>query len=115
MRPVSIPAALFAAPPCLDYDEIKCRMPTASELVEQIAADIVSLDLQFGLSNSLAKKIDGALRMLGADVGSDVSIAGKLGALIHEIEAQRNKQISAEDADALIAGVEEVLGLPDLL
>jgi hypothetical protein len=59
----------------------------------------------------LATKIDGAFKLLGADVGNEVSIVGKLNALIHELEAQRDKHISAEDADALIADVEELLSL----
>ena len=49
------------------------------------------------------------------DHSRQVAAIGKLNAFTHQVEAQRDKKISTDDADALLADVEELLGLLDPL
>jgi len=62
------------------------------------------LDLPQGLTNSLGAKLDAALTKLqDGNPAKDAAAIAKLEAFINQVEAQRGKGISDEDADALIA------------
>lgn len=65
---------------------------------------VLDLGLQNGTENSLVKKLDGALKKLDdCNPNNDHVAIGKLNAFINEVEAQRGKKISEDDADELIA------------
>ncbi len=95
----------------MHFADLTSLIPDPVVLIEQLTKDIAALDLQFGIENSLNAKLEGVLKLLGADLGSEEAITGKLQALINEIEAQQEKRISAEAADLLIADISGLLGL----
>ncbi len=72
----------------------------------------MTFNLKHGIENGLVAKLEAALRVLD-DVkeNNDVAAIKSLEAFINLVEAQRGKQISDTDADALIADVLEIVKL----
>lgn len=95
----------------LHFVSLASSPPDPVALIEQLTSDVASLDLQFGLDNSLQVKLDSALKLLATNSQDQVAVSRKLEALIHEIEAQREKTISAADADELAAEVQHAIDL----
>jgi hypothetical protein len=81
-------------------------------LINSLIDDVVSLNLSNGIDNSLDAKIDAAMKAI-EDVNSnnDVAAINAMQAFINSVEAQRDKQISTDDADALIAKAESIIAL----
>jgi hypothetical protein len=83
-----------------DGDGCINRIDLLRELIE-------ALDLPGGLRRSMLAKVDAADAALAR--GNARAAAGPLTALVNEIDAQRDKRIAPDDADALIARVAESL------
>ena len=74
--------------------------------------NVIDLNLQQGIENGLVAKLEAALRVLDdVNENNDVAAIKSLEAFINLVEAQRGKQISDTDADALIADVLEIVEL----
>jgi len=74
------------------------------EIVEELINDVISLNLQQGISNSLDAKLDSALNALDdVNENNDAAAINSLNAFINAVEAQRGIKIPDADADALIA------------
>lgn len=79
---------------------------------EQLIDEVVGLNLQQGIENGLVAKLEAALRVLDdLNVNNDVAAIPLLEAFINVVEAQRGKQISTTDADALITAALEIIEL----
>jgi len=75
--------------------------------IETLIGDIESLDLPGGLENGLTKKLENALSSLErGNVGAAVN---RIQAFINQVDAQRGKKLTDEQADALIAEAEAIL------
>ncbi len=82
------------------------------ELLDILAQDIIDLDLQPGIENSLLAKLDTALQKLEDDnENNDAAAVNLLEAFINTVEAHRDKKIPEADADALIAAAQEIIDL----
>lgn len=80
------------------------------DLLTDLAADIIALNLQTGLSNSLDAKLTAVFDALtDLNENNDASALNRLNAFINEVEAQRGKKITDAQADYLIAAVLEVM------
>ncbi|MBU7013107.1 MAG: thrombospondin type 3 repeat-containing protein [Theionarchaea archaeon] len=74
-----------------------------------LASLVKSLELHHGIENSLVKKAENACaKFTEGNVGAAVNI---LNAFVNEVEAQRGKKISEEDAEMLIQFAENVIWL----
>jgi hypothetical protein len=80
--------------------------PTPEEATESLISDIEDLDLPDGPETSLVSKLEMAIKSLQND---KPSAQGQLGAFINEVEAQRGKELTTEQADYLIAAAQKIL------
>lgn len=79
------------------------------QLVELIG-DVMALNLQQGISNSLDAKLDGALQAIDdVNENNDIAAINKLQAFINAVEAQRGNKITTEQADTLIAAAQAII------
>jgi PKD repeat protein len=81
-------------------DTVTIIVRTPEEATNEIITEIEDLDLLDGIENSLVSKMDNAIKSISND---RPSASGQLGAFINEVEAQRGKELTDEEADALIA------------
>lgn len=85
---------------------------TPVELLQQLAADVVALNLQQGITNSLDAKLDAVLEALDdLNENNDGAAVNALLAFINAVEAQRGIHISEADANALIAKAQQAIAL----
>ena len=81
-------------------------------LLDFLAQNIIDLELQRGIANSLLAKLNTALQKLEDDnENNDAAAINLLEAFINAVEAQRGKKIPEADADALIEAVQEIIDL----
>lgn len=77
------------------------------ELVLVLMQNVIDLDLPKGIENGLVSKLEAAIDSLNR--GQDKAARNQLNAFINVVEAQRGKQISETNADALIAEALEIV------
>jgi len=95
-----------------DYPRLWWETIEPVELLDILAQDVIDLELQPGLENSLLAKLDAALQKLEDDnENNDAATINLLEAFINTVEAQRGKKIPEADADALIAAAQEIIDL----
>jgi len=85
---------------------------TPQEAIRTLIAAVEDMNLQQGIDNSLDAKLEatlGALDALNADQRNDA--VSKLHAFIQEVEAQRNKKLTHEQADYLAAEAQRIINL----
>jgi len=74
---------------------------------QNLISDVEDLELPDGLEKSLISKLDGAISAL--EKGQDNAAINKLNAFINEVDAQRGKKITEEQADDLIAEAQRII------
>lgn len=87
-------------------------MEDIAPLLEDLNSTIESMNLQQGIDNSLDAKLSAALdafESVNADKRNDA--LNKLCAFINEVEAQRGKKITEEQADQLTFETQEIIDL----
>lgn len=83
--------------------------PPVAAQIQSLIVQVRSLGLPHGTENSLLAKLNAALASVNrGDIGS---AEGQLGAFMNEVNAQRGKKISEQDADALIAAAQAIIGV----
>jgi len=90
------------------------EIPTPEQAICDLIDLVQSMNLQQGIDNSLDAKLTAvlhALEALNADQRNDA--INKLNAFINEVEAQRGKKLTNEQADYLIAATQEIIDLID--
>jgi probable HAF family extracellular repeat protein len=87
--------------------------PDPVELLLGLAQDVIELNLQNGIENSLDAKLDAALGALeDINQNNDVGAINTLQAFINAVEAQRGDKIPNEaDADTLIAAAQGIIDI----
>ena len=96
----------------LPWTEMDGWQQTPSEMMLDLADDVIALNLQRGISNSLDAKLNAALGALDdINANNDVAAINTLQAFINAVEAQRGNKITEADADALIAAAQEIIAL----
>jgi len=78
-----------------------------TDAVENAISAIKDLHLKIGIENSLISKLENTIKALNRE--DTVGAIDKLGAFINEVEAQRCKKIPCDDADELIAMVQQII------
>ena len=83
------------------------------QLVENLIVDILYyLDIPEGTENSLIAKLEAAKQKLeDNNENNDAAAINNLQAFINQVEAQRGKKISEEDADYLISKAQQIIDL----
>jgi len=77
---------------------------------EQLESQVVDLNLQQGIENSLDAKLETVqLALDDLNANNDVAAINSLRAFINAVVAQRGKKIPEEDADALIAAAQAII------
>ena len=85
-------AAIFSAP---------VTVQTPAEATQDLISDVEGFNLPSGLKNSLVSKLESVIKSL--DKGRENAAINELNAFINQVEAQRGKKITDEEADTLIA------------
>ncbi|UCG17137.1 MAG: right-handed parallel beta-helix repeat-containing protein [Phycisphaerales bacterium] len=81
-------------------------------MIEQIISDVLALNLQNGIENSLDSKLDAAQQALDdLNNSNNVAAINALGAFINAVQAQSGVHIPADDANALIAAAQQIIDL----
>ena len=87
-------------------------VPDPLQLLERLAQDVIALNLQSGISNSLGAKLDVALKAIdNPNKSSHVAAINSLKAFVNIVEDQRSKKIPDADAHALIAVAQGIMDL----
>ena len=85
---------------------------TPVELLQLLIVDVVALNLQQGITNSLDSKLDAVVEALDdLNENNNVAAINALQAFINAVEAQRGIHIPEADADALIAKAQQAIAL----
>ena len=91
---------------------VPCTPPDPCTLLENLMADVVFLNLNRGIENSLDAKLDAACRALSdLRAGNDQVAVNVLQAFISEVEAQSGKKIAVADATALVASAQAIIDI----
>lgn len=91
----------------LGADELE---PTPAELIARLISDVDEINARNGIQNSRDAKLDAAFDALTAENGDEREDAvHKLEAFINSVEAQRDKDISTDEADLLIGEAERII------
>lgn len=93
-------------------DSATVTVLTTGQAIQSLASIVQSFNLQQGITNSLDSKIQNALdAMTAANAGARSDAANKLSAFINSVEAQRGKQLTNAQADALEALARRILAV----
>jgi hypothetical protein len=85
---------------------------TPEEMVTLITIEVMDLNLQRGISDSLLANLDNALKKLeDGNLDNDTAAINNLQAFINQVEAQRGKNIPEADADDLIATAQGIINM----
>ena len=81
-------------------------------LLEQLMEDVVMLNLNRGIENSLDAKLDAVLNALDdVNANNDQAAINVLQAFINAVEAQSGNHITVGQADDLIASAQAIIDL----
>ncbi|MBI1741614.1 DUF11 domain-containing protein [Candidatus Acetothermia bacterium] len=80
---------------------------TLQEAIQRLISKVNSLGLSAGLKNSLLSKLNAALKSV--DKGNKAAAINQMKAFINEVEAQKGKAITEEQAAELIAGAQQII------
>ncbi len=84
--------------------------PEPTVLLKDLVQQVLALNLQRGIENSLVVKLDAAQQVLQDDNASnDVAACNSLQAFINAVDAKGGHQIPQDDADALSEAVQEIM------
>ena len=92
-------------------DDVKvCGLITPDALINSLVSNVLSLNLQKGIANSIDSKLDRALQALDdTNQNNDVAAVNALQAFINSVNAQRGNQISDDDANTMIAAAQAII------
>lgn len=92
---------------CEDIQQLVTWHPYSREIVKKLIADIENLNLLGGIEKSLTSKLGAAINSLNN--GQENAAINKLNAFINQVETQRGKNITDEQADELIAEAQRII------
>lgn len=79
-------------------------------LLSDLMADLIGMNLQAGIANSLDAKLNAAFNALDdLNENNDVAALNSLYALINAVEAQRGRKLTDAQADSLVAAAQAVI------
>jgi len=89
----------------VDMGAFEAPLQDPVQLLEILAHQVIDLDLQSGIENSLLAKLDAAQK------ANDSVAINLLQSFINAVEAQRGNKITEDDAVALIAAAQHIIDL----
>ncbi|MFC1634065.1 hypothetical protein ACFL5Z_04425 [Planctomycetota bacterium] len=90
----------------------KSRASTAVAELGALVDQVAELNAKEGIINSLDAKLHSAVQAIeDVNENNNVAAINSMEAFINAVEAQRDKQISVDDADDLIAAADHVIVL----
>jgi len=96
----------------VDMGAFEAQLPDPVQLLKELAQQVIDLNLQSGISNSLDAKLNAALKAIDhLNDNNDVAAINTLQAFIRAVEAQRGNKIPVDDADDLIAAAQQIIDL----
>jgi len=108
----TIPANIVTAVYDAQADQTIVRSVDALALINGLINDVLLLNLQQGIANSLDAKLDAALEAVDdLNTNNDVAAINALEAFINAVQAQSGNKIPEADADALIAAAQEIIAI----
>lgn len=91
---------------------IAATQASPANMIAGLVGDVIGLNLQKGITNSLDSKLDSALNALeDLNTNNDVAAINSLQAFINAVQAQRGNKIPEADADSLIASAQAIIDL----
>ena len=90
-----------------DTESTSIMVQTPAEATADLITLVESFELHQGTENALTSKLENAIDAL--EKGNEDSASGKLNAFINQVEAQRGKKLTNEQADTLIALAQVIL------
>ena len=99
--------AVNSTPTSVTITVVAPRPPVAQQ-IQSLIAQVQSLGLNKGTENSLLAKLNAALASVNR--GNTESAREQLGAFINEVSAQSGKKIPAQQAAALTAAAQRIIG-----
>jgi PKD repeat protein len=91
-----------------DTDSIDIVVKTPEEATDDLIDDIEAMGLHHGIENSLISKLENAIKLM--EKGKYNAASNLLEAFMNEVEAQRGKKITDDQADYLIAAAQWIYG-----
>ena len=88
-------------------DAATVTVQTPADATQDLIGDVQALGLPDGIENSLVSKLEAAMNSLQND--HENAAENELNAFINQIEAQRGKELTDEQADELIARAQRVI------
>lgn len=86
------------------------------EAIQQLIEEVLTINLQQGILNSLDAKLDSALKVLDdVNVKNYVAAINLLEAFINAVEAQSGRNLTIEEADALIDLATQLIDLLEII
>ena len=86
--------------------------PNPLDLLGELVAQLRSAGLHHGIETALLATLDAAILILGdLQASNDHAAANILDGFIKQVDAQRGRGISAEDADALVEAAQRIIDL----
>lgn len=80
------------------------------DMLTNLVNEVILLNLQQGISNSLDAKLDSSMGALDdTNENNDVSAINSLYAFINAVEAQRGNKLSDTDADSLVSAAQAII------
>ncbi|UCE74683.1 MAG: PKD domain-containing protein [Methanomassiliicoccales archaeon] len=76
-------------------------------LLKDLIDEVEGMDLHRGITNSLVKKLENTLSSFKE--GNDIAAKNKMNAFINEVEAQRDKKITGQQADSMIFAAQRII------
>ncbi len=86
---------------------VEIIVESPAEATQEVLEDIEEMELQYGMNESLSSKLENAIKSM--DNGQYNAAANQLNAFINQVEAQRGKKLTEEQADALIAAAQWII------
>lgn len=84
--------------------------PGIGSLFSNLIGRVISFNLQKGISNSLDGKLSSALDALDdVNQNNNVAAINALNALVNEVEAQRDRHLTNQQADELLEGARAII------
>ena len=96
----------------VDMGAFEVPLLDAIQLLRNLIQDVVDLNIQEGIENSLDSKLDAAVNALDdLKENNDVAAINSLEAFMNAVEAQEEKKILEVDALYLIDAAQEIIDL----
>jgi hypothetical protein len=86
---------------------VEIVVESPEEATEDVLENMVDMELQNGMNESLSSKLENVIELINDC--QDLAAVNVLEAFINQVEAQRGKKLTEEEADALIAAAQWII------